>query len=56
MNKKGKLMETNECTPFIKNADSFDPDFEKNPDYQIIRIPSNWLMIDKEGNVVTKKQ
>lgn len=56
MNKKGKLMETNGCTPFIKNADSFDPDFEKNPDYPMIRIPSNWLKIDKAGNVITKKQ
>ena len=56
MNKKGKLIETNGCTPFIKNADQFDPDFEINPDYQVIRIQSNWLNIDKAGNVITKKQ
>ena len=56
MNKKGKLIETNGCTPFIKNADQFDSDFENNLDYQMIRIPSNWLKIDKAGNVITKKQ
>ena len=56
MNKKGKLIETNGCTPFIKNADQFDSDFENNHDYQMIRIPSNWLKIDKAGNVITKKQ
>ena len=40
------------CTPFIKNADQFDAGFENNIDYQMIRIPSNWLKIDKVGNVV----
>lgn len=55
MNQKGNIVGTNGCTPFIKNADPFDADFEKNPDYQMIRIPSNWLKIDKAGNVVFRK-
>ena len=55
MNKKGKLMDANGCTQFIKNADQFDADFENNLVYQMIRIPSNWLEIDKAGNVVKQQ-
>jgi hypothetical protein len=52
MNKKGKILETSGCVPFSHNADAFVPEFEKNMDYQLINIPSNWLLIDKEGNVL----
>lgn len=52
MNKKGKILETNGCIPFLHNADAFVPEFEKNMVYQLINIQSNWLLIDKEGNVL----
>ena len=52
INKKGKIIETNRCAPFIKNADVFMPDFEINPDHRLISIPSNWLKIDRLGNVI----
>jgi hypothetical protein len=52
INKKGKIIGIKGCTPFIKNADAFMPDFEINPDYQLISIPNNWLNIDRQGNVI----
>ena len=52
INKKGKIIGIKGCTPFIKNADAFMPDFEINPDYQLISIPNKWLNIDRQGNVI----
>ena len=52
INKKGKIIGTKGCVPFIKKADVFMPDFEVNSEYQLISIPSNWLIIDRLGNVL----
>jgi hypothetical protein len=52
INKKGKIIGTNGCIPFIKNADVFMPDLEINSDYHLNSVPSNWLLIDRLGNVL----
>jgi hypothetical protein len=52
INKRGKIIGTNGCIHFIKNADVFISDFEINPNYQLISISSSWLKIDRLGNVI----
>jgi len=52
INKIGKLQYNNDCKPFTKMADYFDPKVEMNTNLRIVRIPGKWLKIDKTGKAV----
>jgi hypothetical protein len=52
INKIGKLQYNNDCKPFTKIADYFDPKLEININLRIVRIPGKWMKIDKSGKSV----
>ena len=52
INKIGKLQYNNDCKPFTKIADYFDPKLEINTNLRIVRIPGKWMKIDKSGKSV----
>lgn len=52
INKIGKLQYNNNCKPFTRVADYFDPKLEMNINLRIVRIPGKWMKIDKSGKTV----
>ena len=52
INKIGKLQYNNDCKPFTRIADYFEPKLEINTNLNVVRIPGKWMKIDKSGKTV----